>query len=94
MISLKTADSKSWVDEGSNLGIPIAITLIRPRKIGDKKNNNSCDAFVEFIHPNSTNRMLKIASTCGFCVSGKKLRVYKAGTRPERMVNRMRRKNI
>ena len=58
---------------------------MRPKKIGQKKDNNSCDAFIEFIHPNSSNRMLKIASTNGFMVNDKKLRVYKAGTRPEKL---------
>jgi hypothetical protein len=36
--------------------------------------------------------MLKIASTNGFTVEKKKLRVYKAGTKPERLQGKMKKK--
>jgi hypothetical protein len=89
---LRNSESQSFWNEGSHLGIPLFITIIRPKKTGQKKDNNSCDAFIEFIHPNSSNRMLKIASTNGFNVGSKKMRVYKAGTRPERLQRKSKKK--
>jgi len=93
--ALKLSEMNSFDEDnrdGSYLGIPLNIRIIRPKKLGEKKDANSCDAFVEFIHPNSANRMLKIASTFGFVVAGKKMRVYKAGTRPERLIVKKRKK--
>ena len=69
--------------EKSHLGIPLFVSFKRGRKIGKKKENNNIDAFVEFIHPNSANRMIKIASTQGIVINSKRLRVFKAGTKPE-----------
>jgi len=89
---LKQSEDSSFLDDNSYLGIPLAIRIFRPKKLGEKKENNTCDAFVEFIHPNSANRMLKIAATYGFNVGGKKMRVYKAGTRPERLMIRKKKK--
>lgn len=83
--ALSVSENLSIQIDNSKLGIPLSIRMIRPKKLGEKKDNNTCDAFIEFIHPNSANRMLKIAATSGFSVSGKKMRVYKAGTRPEKL---------
>ena len=85
LLGLKNCENESILIDGSKLGIPLSIRIIRPKKLGDKKDNKTCDAFIEFIHPNSANRMLKMASTSGFLVNGKKLRIYKAGTRPEKL---------
>ena len=43
-------------------------------------------AYVEFVHPNSANKFLQIVSKRGFTVSGAKVRVYKAGTKPDRLI--------
>ena len=43
-------------------------------------------AYVEFIHPNSGNKFLQIAASRGFHVSEAKVRVFKAGTKPDRLV--------
>ena len=63
------------------LGIPIDIKKIRGRKTGKKKENIENNAFIEFIMPNSTNRMLKIGNTNQFNLCGIKRKVFKAGTR-------------
>ena len=54
--------------EGSHLGIPLFITMKRGRKLGEKKTTGTVDAFIEFIHPNSANRFLKVAATGGFMI--------------------------
>jgi len=89
--TINEADRKTVQEDESRLGIPLFISLKRGRMLGEKKTNTTLDAFVEFIHPNSANRFLKIASVKGFFVSGKKMRVYKAGTKPERLLLKKRR---
>jgi hypothetical protein len=81
--ALKIQEKKTIDQENSHLGIPLKITIRRGRRVGEKKSCNVVDAFVEFIHPNSTNRLLKIASQTGLMIQGKRVRVYKAGTRPD-----------
>ena len=78
--------------ENCHVGIPMFLSIKRGRKWGEKKTNNLVDCFVEFIMPNSTNRLLKIASSEGFHVNGKKVRVFKSGTKPERLF--LKRKKI
>lgn len=70
-------------NNNERIGIVQFIAIKRGRKVGCKKDNNNCVAFVEFIHPNSANMMLKVASQDGFYINGKKMMVYKAGTRTE-----------
>jgi hypothetical protein len=93
VVGLKACEARSIIDDNSHLGIPLSIRIFRPKKQGEKKDNNTVDAFIEFIHPNSSNRMLKMASTTGFMVNGKKMRVYKAGTRPEKLFGKGGKKN-
>ena len=69
--------------EESHVGIPLFIRKKRGRKIGEKKEKDCKDVFVEFIMPNSSNRMLKLAATSKFSLNGKKMKIFKAGTKPE-----------
>ena len=68
------------------IGIPLAIKKLRGRKTGAKKDNCENNAFVEFIMPNSVNKMLKIGKSNQFYLSGKKRNIYKAGTRLDYLV--------
>ena len=77
-------------EDKSHLGIPLFIRKKRGRKVGQKKTATATDCFVEFILPNSANRMLKVASTLGFNQYGKKTRVCKAGTKPDFLVVKKR----
>ena len=59
----------------------LSIRIIRGRRTVQKKENIGNSAFIEFIMPNSANRMLKIGNTHKFYLSGRERKVYKAGTR-------------
>jgi ubiquitin-protein ligase/Ran GTPase-activating protein (RanGAP) involved in mRNA processing and transport len=91
--AIKLAEKEIIEKENSHIGIPLFIGFKRGRKLGEKKGMESLDAFVEFILPNSINRLLKIASTDGIILNNRKLRMYKAGTKPERILVK-RKKNI
>lgn len=80
------AEAKSIKDLEGRLGIPKFVYIRRGRKTGHKKDCANSIAFVEFIHPNSANMMLKLASTSGFSINGKRMRIFKAGTRTEFIV--------
>ena len=72
--------------EDSHIGIPLSIKKVRGRRTGKKKENVENNAFVEFMMPNSVNRMLKLGNTSQFYLSGVKRKIYKAGTRLNYMV--------
>lgn len=91
--ALKIQERKTINEDNSHLGIPLKITIRRGRRVGEKKGGEVVDAFVEFIHPNSTNRLLKIASQNGLMIQGKRVRVYKAGTRPDNVFLKKKKKN-
>ena len=74
----------------SHLGIPLYIRKIRGRKVGQKKNSTPNDLFVEFIVPNSVNRMLNIAGASNFKINNKRIRCFKAGTKPDFMLVKKR----
>jgi hypothetical protein len=94
MRDLESANSSSVIYDGSNLGIPLSISFRKGRKFGEKKSNeNMRYAYVEFIHPNSANKFLQITASRGFTVGGTKVRVYKAGTKPDRLFLK-RKKNV
>ena len=76
--------------ENSHVGIPLLIRKKRGRKTGDKKQAKCRNVFVEFIMPNSVNRMLKLASTSQFLLAGKKRKAFKAGTKPDYLVVKKR----
>ena len=77
-------------DENSHVGIPLFIRKKRGRKAGHKKENKCRNIFVEFIMPNSVNRMLKLASTFKFKINGKNRKIFKAGTKPDFLVVKKR----
>ena len=70
----------------SNVGIPLYIRKKRGRKTGQKKENKCKNVFIEFIMPNSVNRMLKLAATSMFTLNGVKRKIFKAGTKPDYLV--------
>mgnify|MGYP002624006015 CR=1 FL=1 len=76
--------------ENSHVGIPLLIRKKRGRKTGDKKQEKCRNVFVEFIMPNSVNRMLKLASTSKFLLGGKNRKAFKAGTKPDYLVVKKR----
>ena len=76
--------------EDSHVGIPLFIRKKRGRKTGQKKENKCRNIFVEFIMPNSVNRMLKLAATSKFSINGKNRKIFKAGTKPDYLVVKKR----
>lgn len=80
LISEQTlATEKIKVEEISYVGIPLSIVKIRGRKTGQKKENLENNAFVEFICPNSVNRIMQKGGSLD--LHGAKSKVFKAGTR-------------
>ena len=77
-------------NEQSHVGIPIYIRRIRGRKAGKKKESKCRNIFIEFIMPNSVNRMLKLAATSKFSINGKNRKIFKAGTKPDFLVVKKR----
>ena len=76
--------------ENSHVGMPLYIRKKRGRKTGHKKENKCRNIFVEFIMPNSVNRMLKLAATLNFSLNGKNRKIFKAGTKPDFLVVKKR----
>ena len=74
------------LSQNSHIGIPLSIKKIRGKKTGKKKDSLENNAFIEFIMPNSVNRMLKIGRSNQFILLGQKRNIYKAGTRLEYLV--------
>ena len=72
--------------DNSHIGIPLSIKTIRGRKTGQKKDSIENNAFIEFIMPNSVNRMLQLGTSKRFILNGIKRNVYKAGTRLDYIV--------
>jgi len=94
--AIKNAEYNVIANENSHLGIPIDIKIFRGRNMPDsnKRGAGEYQAFIEFIDPNSVNRLLKLVSTSGFMIRGKKLKVFKAGSRPDKLLNRKRTRRI
>ena len=82
------------IKENSHVGIPLFIRKKRGRKTGKKKENKCRNVFIEFIMPNSVNRMLKLASMYQFSINGKNRKIFKAGTKPDYLVVKKRITNI
>jgi hypothetical protein len=49
----------------------------------EKKEKEAYDSFIEFILPNSVNKLQKLSLTKGFFICGKKAKFFKAGTKPD-----------
>jgi len=77
----------------SHVGIPLFMRKKRGRKEGRKKENKCKNIFIEFIMPNSVNRMLKLAATSKFTLAGKNRKIFKAGTKPDFLLVKKRREN-
>jgi Ran GTPase-activating protein (RanGAP) involved in mRNA processing and transport len=79
-------------EKGDNfIGIPYSILIRKGTSHKtDKKAEKTVDAFVEFLLPSSVYKLLKIASTEGVYIDKKKIKVYKSGTKPERIVMKKR----
>ena len=90
IVEIERADKECTKKENSHVGIPLFIRKKRGRKTGKKKENKCRNVFIEFIMPNSTNRMLKIGATSKFVVNGKNRKVFKAGTKPDYLVVKKR----
>ena len=87
---IERADKECAQKEDSHVGIPLFIRKKRGRKTGKKKEDKCRNVFIEFIMPNSTNRMLKLGATSKFAVNGKNRKVFKAGTKPDYLVVKKR----
>ena len=83
---IERCDKECLIEEKSNVGIPLLIKKKRGRKTGQKKDRIGKNIFIEFIMPNSVNRMLKLASLAKFCINGKSEKIFKAGTKPDYLV--------
>ena len=73
-------------EEESHVGIPLFMRKKRGRKTGKKKEKMCKNIFIEFIMPNSVNRMLKLAATSQFSINGRARKIFKAGTKPDYLV--------
>ena len=88
--------SPLWVEEGLEFKIKNFFEIenktgmvkeVRIRK-GPKQNKPQPNVFgiIEFAHSNSVNRALRIASKKKAVISGKRIRIYKAGTRTQAII--------
>lgn len=78
------------IEKKSHLGIPLDIKISRGRNLISGKRTVGNQAFIEFIDPNSVNRILNVAATTGFNINGKRMKVFKAGSKLEKMLNKKR----
>ena len=87
---IENAERNCIAKEKSHVGIPLFIRKKRGRKEGRKKDKCCKNVFVEFMVPNSVNRMLKLAATSQFKLNGINRKVFKAGTKPDFLVVKKR----
>ena len=87
---IERCEKECIIKDNSHVGIPLFIRKKRGRKTGQKKENKCRNVFIEFIMPNSVNRMLKLAATSKFCINGKNRKIFKAGTKPDFLVVKKR----
>ncbi len=80
---IKKLEKKSVLEDETYVGIPLFIRKKRGRKTGKKKEKEAYDNFIEFILPNSVNKLQKLSLTKGFFICGKKAKFFKAGTKPD-----------
>ena len=89
--AIEEAEREIIYQDDSHIGIPLDIRIFKGRNI--KKKFGGLQAFVEFIDPNSVNRILKVVSTKGFIILGKKMKIFKAGSKIEKIGFKKKRKN-
>ena len=90
MEKIEECDRDCFIYDNSRLGIPLLMRKKRGRKTGKKKDANCKNIFIEFIMPNSVNRMLKLSATSKFVINGKAKKIYRAGTKPDYLVVKKR----
>ena len=90
MAEIERCEAKCIKEEESHVGIPLFMRKKRGRKTGKKKEAVCKNIFIEFIMPNSVNRMLKLAATSKFTINGKLKKIFKAGTKPDYLVVKKR----
>ena len=93
MMEIERCEKDCTIDESSHVGIPLFMRKKRGRKTGRKKQKACKNMFVEFMMPNSVNRMLKLSATSQFRINGKPKKIFKAGTKPDYLVVKKRVKN-
>ena len=86
LAEIERCDNECFRNEKSHVGIPLFMRKKRGRKTGKKKEQTCKNIFIEFIMPNSVNRMLKLAATSKFSINGKSKKIFKAGTKPDYLV--------
>ena len=86
LAEIERCDADCVKTEESHVGIPLFMIKRRGRKTGKKKENICKNIFIEFIMPNSVNRMLKLAAISKFTINGKLKKIFKAGTKPDYLV--------
>ena len=86
MNEIERCENECIKEEKSHVGIPLFMRKKRGRKTGKKKEAVCKNIFIEFIMPNSVNRMLKLAATSKFTINGKLKKIFKAGTKPDYLV--------
>ena len=86
LAEIERCDKSTFNEENSHVGIPLFMRKKRGRKTGKKKDAQCKNIFIEFIMPNSVNRMLKLAAISKFNIRGKAKKIFKAGTKPDYLV--------
>ena len=86
MTEIERCEKNCIKDDKSHVGIPLFMRKKRGRKTGRKKEKDCKNIFIEFIMPNSVNRMLKLAAISKFAINGKNKKIFKAGTKPDYLV--------
>ena len=93
LTEIERCDKECFMEEGSHVGVPLFMRKKRGRKTGKKKEKACKNMFIEFIMPNSVNRMLKLSANSRFVINGKAKKIFKAGTKPDYLVVKKRLKN-
>ena len=93
LTEIERCDKQCFMEEGSHVGVPLFMRKKRGRKTGKKKEKACKNMFIEFIMPNSVNRMLKLSANSQFVINGKAKKIFKAGTKPDYLVVKKKLKN-
>ena len=93
LTEIERCDKECFMEEGSHVGVPLFMRKKRGRKTGKKKEKACKNMFIEFIMPNSVNRMLKLSANSQFVINGKAKKIFKAGTKPDYLVVKKKLRN-
>ena len=93
LTEIERCDKQCFMEEGSHVGVPLFMRKKRGRKTGKKKEKACKNMFIEFIMPNSVNRMLKLSANSQFVINGKAKKIFKAGTKPDYLVVKKKLRN-